>query len=98
MGQVEQNQAGQTEDVTHAQIQQAAQVVQATSAVESGRGIIIKDFPAATVKTLNTANNHVSDSIKRALSTSLKLSKGVFGKVSKVFTVFSGLKRIAEGI
>jgi len=44
------------------------------------------------------ANANIGNLLKRSLASCMKLAKTAFGSVSSVFSVFSGLKRIARGI
>ena len=69
----------------------------ATAAIESlNVGDTVRD--TFSRQTLNKSNAAASNLLRDTLKSTMKLSKTVFGGVSNVFTVFSGLRRILGGI
>jgi hypothetical protein len=76
---------------------ETAPPIAATTAVETQNiGEMVKDTYSR--QALNKSNAAVSTLLKDSLKTTMKLAKTVFGEVSGVFTVFSGLKRIMGGL
>ena len=78
-------------------VQEVAPPVQETATVEALHSITaVKDTVSRA--TINKSNGVVSNQLKRSLASSMKLSKTAFSSVSRVFSTFTGLKRIAGGI
>jgi hypothetical protein len=68
------------------------------AAIENLHKVMPVEMAPQSKAILNNANAALGNQLKRTLSSCMKLAKGAFGSVSSVFSVFSGLKRIAGGI